>query len=116
MRRYAAGLLIAILLTFAGRAYAASGTAYGYLKFWQKQGNYCPTTRDCTSAWYPESQYDTAQPAAETKLYLYAGYPFTCWKMLDRWRAEILMAGWSPWIPATAASPSWSPSSPPRWA
>ena len=45
--RYA--LVLTVVLTPLA-ANAVSGTVYGRLLFYNFQGNYCPTSRDCTGA------------------------------------------------------------------
>lgn len=57
-----------VILLGATPAFAATGWVSGKLQFWQKQGNYCPTGRDCTAANYPQSQFDKAQPLAELQV------------------------------------------------
>lgn len=49
---------------------ASSGTATGTIQFYQNQGNFCPTTRNCTGAKYPQSQYNTSRPIKNVKVYL----------------------------------------------
>ncbi|WP_437566176.1 hypothetical protein [Sorangium sp. So ce542] len=60
----AAGLLLA----WSEEASAASGVVKGKIQFWQKQGNYCPSFRDCTGSNYLEADYDTAQPVAQVQI------------------------------------------------
>ncbi len=52
-------------------AFAASGTVSGYWRNYQNQGNYCdPNTRNCASARYLESEYNTYHPISDTKIYI----------------------------------------------
>jgi hypothetical protein len=70
----------AIFMTLAALAVAApaseanaqiySGVVTGTLRFYQNQGNYCPTTRDCSGAQYLESEYHTYQPVRDVKVYV----------------------------------------------
>ncbi len=64
--------LAALAVTVPGSlAFAASsGTIAGKLYFYQNQGNYCPTGRDCTGARYREAEYHTNQPIANAKVYI----------------------------------------------
>jgi hypothetical protein len=55
----------------AGDAEASSGTVGGRLMHFQNQGNFCPTSRDCTGAKYVQSQYRTYMPVAEVKVYIH---------------------------------------------
>jgi hypothetical protein len=72
-------LLVAALVAAAVPAPAApppdglyiyNGYVKGRLLFYQNQGNYCPTTRDCTDAKYLQAQYHTNQPVAAARVYL----------------------------------------------
>lgn len=58
------------VLTAAQAAHASSGVVTGTVVFFQNQGNYCPATRDCTGANYPQSQYQTYLPLADTKIFV----------------------------------------------
>ncbi|UQA56925.1 hypothetical protein [Polyangium aurulentum] len=49
-------------------AMASSGVLTGTLYFWNKNGNYCPSTETCTGANYKESKYDTIVGIPEAKL------------------------------------------------
>lgn len=53
-------------------ASAASGYASGSLKFWQKNGYYCPSFSDCTGAHYLQSDYDKATGIRSVWLYMAA--------------------------------------------
>lgn len=58
-----------VTLSFGMSAWAASGYVSGKLQFWQKQGNYCPTGRDCTAANYRQADhFDKAQPLSELQV------------------------------------------------
>jgi hypothetical protein len=62
-----AALLMAALLLAPTAAHAAtSGWVKGRLQFFQNQGNFCPTGRDCTGANYLQAQWHTNQPIPET--------------------------------------------------
>ena len=61
----------ALALAAPGLAEAASGTVRGTWKNYQNQGNYCdPETRNCASARYLISEYNTYHPISDTKIYL----------------------------------------------
>ncbi len=51
-------------------AHAASGWVEGYLKHYQAQGDYCPTTRDCTGAQYLQAEFQTYVPVRRAYVYL----------------------------------------------
>src|SRR5262245_1658490 len=62
--------LCALLMTLAatalcGAAHAASGTLAGRMLFLQQQGNFCPTTRDCTGARYLQGEFNKNQPVKD---------------------------------------------------
>jgi hypothetical protein len=59
---------LAVVLLASSSALAATGYVSGTLRFWQKQGNYCPTGRDCTGSNYLQSAFDTAQPMRELQV------------------------------------------------
>ena len=69
-----------ILMTLTALAIAApiseaqaqiyTGVVSGRLRFYQNQGNYCPSTRDCSGAQYLESEYHTYQPVRDVKVYV----------------------------------------------
>lgn len=67
-RAYLSLTILVLLVLIPCTAFAASGYVSGTLKFWNKQGNYCPNTRNCTGATYPQSQYDNAQPVKEVQV------------------------------------------------
>lgn len=60
--------LVSLLLAWSVDASAASGVVRGRIEFWQEQGNYCPSFRDCTDANYFQSEYKTFQPIAEVQI------------------------------------------------
>jgi hypothetical protein len=62
----AAGAALGILLPAS--AYAVDGYVSGTLKFWNKQGNYCPSGRDCTGARYPQSAFDSPQAVRDAQV------------------------------------------------
>ncbi len=66
-------LVVLIALAVPGAAHAATGTATGRIMHFNRQGNYCPTTRDCTGSKYPQSQWNTAQPIRHVKVYVRDG-------------------------------------------
>lgn len=49
-------------------AMASSGVLSGTLRFWNKNGNYCPDSQPCTGALYTEGSYDTLVGIPEAKL------------------------------------------------
>lgn len=60
-----------VLLAAVGHeAFAFSGTATGTIQHFNRMGNYCPTTRDCTGAKYPQSQFNTYRPIRHVKVYV----------------------------------------------
>lgn len=61
-------LVCAMVLLTSSQGFAANGFVSGKLQFWQKQGNYCPSTRDCTHANYPASQFDDWQAVREVQV------------------------------------------------
>lgn len=52
---------------------SSSGVANGRLMFFNHQGNYCPTDRDCTGAKYLQADHDVYLPVRDTKIYLRNG-------------------------------------------
>jgi hypothetical protein len=62
---------LALVLFTAKGAHAAanSGTVYGYMKFWQAQGGYCPVGADCTGARYT-TQFNSLQPIKRATVFL----------------------------------------------
>jgi hypothetical protein len=64
-------LVATLALAVPGLADAASGTIRGHWKNYQNQGNYCdPAGRNCTSARYLISEYNTYHPISDTKIYV----------------------------------------------
>lgn len=63
-------LLIALMLSSTSSFAWSSGTVSGQVRFYQHQGNFCPSYRNCTGAKYLASQYHTYMPLAQTKLYV----------------------------------------------
>lgn len=65
--------LIAVLGSMPAAA-LCSGQATVKLRFFNHQGNFCPTisdpTRDCSSTQYDESEFDVNENIANTKIYL----------------------------------------------
>jgi len=60
-----------LALAVPGLAGAASRTVRGTWKNYQNQGNYCdPDGRDCSSARYLISEYNTYHPISDTKVYV----------------------------------------------
>jgi hypothetical protein len=53
-------------------AEAASGAVMGRLRYLQRQGNFCPTTRDCTGARYLQAEFNTEQ-----------GIGFVDWQLIN---------------------------------
>ncbi len=49
---------------------ASSGTVSGRLMFYQNQGNFCPSSRDCSGTVYPQSQFNTNTGVAHVKVYV----------------------------------------------
>lgn len=63
----------AVLLALSTVAHAAGGVITGYLRFEQRQGNYCPSIsegRDCSSAYYTEPEYLSYQRIRHVKVYV----------------------------------------------
>jgi hypothetical protein len=48
----------------------ASGTASGQLAFFNHQGNFCPTGRDCFGAKYTQAEFNAVLPVRETRVYI----------------------------------------------
>lgn len=69
-RMTAALVAVAGITALASGAHAATGTVTGTIKHWQKQGGYCPASRNCVGAKYRENQFDSAQPVEQTKVYV----------------------------------------------
>jgi len=63
-------LLVASCGLAPAQASAASGWVEGYIKHYQNQGNYCPTTRNCTTAQYLQAEFNTVVPARNVYVYL----------------------------------------------
>lgn len=65
-------ILVGFMVTVGlpGAAFAANGTATGQLVFHNALGNYCPSSRDCTGAKYPQSQFNIQRPVRHTKVYV----------------------------------------------
>ena len=71
MNRLIAAITLMMVVGFGSTAHAAYGYIRGYYKFQQHSGGYCDTdTHDCTGARYPESQFGTAQPVENGKVYI----------------------------------------------
>lgn len=58
--------------TLSAAAEAASGVVRGRLRFYQNQGNYCPSSRTCTAARYRQADYNINSPVRDVKVYLVA--------------------------------------------
>ena len=58
------------LLGAVGQAEASTGYVSGKLQFYQNQGGYCPSTRDCTGARYLQSEFNTYQPIRDAKVWV----------------------------------------------
>jgi hypothetical protein len=75
--RFLALAVVAALLGFGGRAEAAafSGVVKGKLELFEKNGGFCPTSRNCSGSNFPASQSGTFQPLANgvVKIYMEAG-------------------------------------------
>lgn len=60
-----------IAMLVCRQAWAASyGLVVGNLGFYENEGNFCPTSRDCTGAKYLQEQYNTTQAIANVKVYV----------------------------------------------
>ncbi|PTL83442.1 hypothetical protein [Vitiosangium sp. GDMCC 1.1324] len=51
---------------------AASGYVRGRMQFWQYQGNYCPSYRNCQGAAYTQDQFQTYQPVRNARVYIWS--------------------------------------------
>lgn len=60
----------AAIAAVPGDAFAAGGTVSGTLQHFNRMGNFCPTSRDCTGAKYPQSQFNTYRPIRHVKVYV----------------------------------------------
>ncbi|MDG2304727.1 MAG: hypothetical protein P8R42_08735 [Candidatus Binatia bacterium] len=58
--------------TMTAAAEAASGVVNGRLRFYQNQGNYCPSSRTCTAARYRQADYNINSRVRDVKVYLVA--------------------------------------------
>jgi hypothetical protein len=57
-------LAFVLIATAPAAAHATtSGWVKGRLQFFQNQGNFCPTGRNCTGANYLQSEWHTNQPS-----------------------------------------------------
>ena len=66
-----AAALLTVLISGAARAHASSsGHLRGRLSFYQLNGGFCPSGRDCTGARYPAWAYQTVQPIRHAKVFL----------------------------------------------
>jgi hypothetical protein len=74
MKTYLLVLAFGLSALTATTASASSGAVHGRLMFYQNQGSFCPTSRDCTDAHYLASQFNTNQPFAHTKVYFIDNY------------------------------------------
>jgi hypothetical protein len=63
-------LSTALITAFAGTASASSGYVRARVQFFQNQGGYCPTSRDCTGARYLASQFHTYLPIGDTRIWI----------------------------------------------
>lgn len=63
-------LLVVIALAMPSAAEAATGTATGRIMHFNRLGNYCPTTRDCTGSKYPQAQWNVGRPIRHVKVYV----------------------------------------------
>jgi hypothetical protein len=52
----------------AATAQASTGIVSGRLEFYQNQGGYCPSDRDCTGARYTARQFHTNQPVRNARI------------------------------------------------
>jgi hypothetical protein len=74
MRRALAALAVILAASLSARsAAAASGVVHGLFEYYENQGNYCPTSRDCTGSRYPESYYRTYLGVREARVYIRKG-------------------------------------------
>lgn len=68
-------LMAAAIMGSAPASAVCSGTATFKVRFFQNQGNFCPTisdpTRDCSSTQYDESMFGVNQVVSGTKAYLF---------------------------------------------
>ena len=69
-RTLSATLTLVIAMLAMPSAFAADGTVTGRLQHWNRQGNFCPTSRNCTGAKYPQSQFNVARPIRHVKVYV----------------------------------------------
>jgi hypothetical protein len=63
---------LAALSMLPSAAAAADGVVKGRLQFYNNQGNYCPSRRDCTGARYLEADYNVNLPIPDVKVYVVA--------------------------------------------
>jgi len=67
-------LLIAAIALAGIAASSPAHAAYGYVRgrllFYQNQGNFCPSWRDCSGANYHQWQFNAYNPVAQTKVYV----------------------------------------------
>jgi hypothetical protein len=71
MKRYI--LLVTVILgafLSASRANAAGGVIRGTMLFYQNQGGFCPSGRNCTGATYLQSEFNTGVKIGDIKVYV----------------------------------------------
>lgn len=69
-RTYLAFALACAALAAPELADAFEGVVRGRIQFYNNQGNYCPSFRDCTDARYHQSEYNRVQPIRSAKVYV----------------------------------------------
>ncbi|MBS2020881.1 MAG: hypothetical protein JST92_00600 [Deltaproteobacteria bacterium] len=42
----------------------------GTIQYYNNQGNFCPTTRDCSGTYYPQSEFHAYVPVRDTRVYI----------------------------------------------
>jgi len=64
------GVAMALPLAGADSARAADGVVSGNWRFWNQNGNYCPTGNACVGARYPQSVYNSWQPVSNGTVWI----------------------------------------------
>ena len=62
--------IVSIISFYSSFTAASSGTVNGTMEFYQNQGNYCPTSMNCTGARYSQAQYHQYRPVKNVKVYI----------------------------------------------
>jgi len=64
-------VVFALISLSASTVFAWDGYISGRLMFYNNQGHYCPSTRDCTGAKYVEADFNKYLPVSHARVYVY---------------------------------------------